>query len=186
MEESLVNVEFLKSSNNFIARIQSELGGMREYRSSSFEEVLEQVVIDYSLRRRGVDHLARVDELRRPAGADDPRQSLATAEPRDDSDVNLGLTELRAVRGDPDVAGEGEFAAATQGVSVDRRDDRLVATGHRVAEPPAHLGEGAHLQRGQPDHLLDIRAGDERLVPRPGQDDRADGLGHREVLDRHG
>ena len=36
MEESLVNVEFLKSSNNFIARIQSELGGMREYRSSSF------------------------------------------------------------------------------------------------------------------------------------------------------
>src|SRR5207249_10714651 len=46
MEESLVNVEFLKSSNNFIARIQSELGGMREYRSSSFEEVLEQVVID--------------------------------------------------------------------------------------------------------------------------------------------
>src|SRR5439155_24825130 len=46
MEESLVNVEFLKSSNNFIARIQSELGGMREYRTSSFEEVLEQVVID--------------------------------------------------------------------------------------------------------------------------------------------
>ncbi len=46
MEESLVNVEFLKSSNNFVARIQSELGGMREYRSSSFEEVLEQVVID--------------------------------------------------------------------------------------------------------------------------------------------
>lgn len=46
MEESLVNVEFLKSSNNYIARIQSELGGMREYRSSSFEEVLEQVVID--------------------------------------------------------------------------------------------------------------------------------------------
>ena len=37
MEESLVNVEFLKSSNSFIARIQSELGGMREYRSSSFE-----------------------------------------------------------------------------------------------------------------------------------------------------
>src|SRR5439155_17365096 len=29
-----------------ISRIQSELGGMREYRSSSFEEVLEQVVID--------------------------------------------------------------------------------------------------------------------------------------------
>src|SRR3990172_9203626 len=46
MEEPLVNVEFIKSSNRFIARIQSELGGMREYSSSSFEEVLEQVVID--------------------------------------------------------------------------------------------------------------------------------------------
>jgi len=46
VEESLVNVEFLKSSNRFIARIQSELGGMREYTSNSFEEVLEQVVID--------------------------------------------------------------------------------------------------------------------------------------------
>ena len=45
MEESLVNVEFLKSSNRFIARIQSELGGMREYASNSFEEVLEQVVV---------------------------------------------------------------------------------------------------------------------------------------------
>ncbi len=46
MEESLVNVEFLKSSSTFIARVQSELGGLREYRSSTFEEVLEQVIID--------------------------------------------------------------------------------------------------------------------------------------------
>lgn len=46
MEESLVSIEILKSSNSFVARVQSELGGMREYRSSSFEEVLEQVVMD--------------------------------------------------------------------------------------------------------------------------------------------
>lgn len=46
MEEPLVNVEILKSSNSFVARIQSELGGLREYRSNSFEEVLEQVVMD--------------------------------------------------------------------------------------------------------------------------------------------
>src|SRR3989304_5973668 len=46
MEEALVSVEFLKSSNRFIARIQSEMGGMGEYTSNSFEEVLEQVVID--------------------------------------------------------------------------------------------------------------------------------------------
>jgi hypothetical protein len=46
MEESLCNVEILKAANTFVARVQSELGGLREYRSSSFEEVLEQVVID--------------------------------------------------------------------------------------------------------------------------------------------
>ena len=46
MEETLCNVEFLKNNNTSIARVQSDLGGMREYRSSSFEEVLEQVIID--------------------------------------------------------------------------------------------------------------------------------------------
>lgn len=46
MEESLCNVEFLKGSKAFIARVQSDLGGMREYRSELFEEVLEQVIID--------------------------------------------------------------------------------------------------------------------------------------------
>ena len=46
MEESLCNVEFLKGPKAFIARVQSDLGGMREYRSESFEEVLEQIIID--------------------------------------------------------------------------------------------------------------------------------------------
>ena len=46
MEETLCNVEFLKGPKAFIARIQSDLGGMREYRSELFEEVLEQVIID--------------------------------------------------------------------------------------------------------------------------------------------
>jgi len=46
MEEILCNVELVKDNNDFIARIQSDLGGMREYKSSSFEEVLEQLMID--------------------------------------------------------------------------------------------------------------------------------------------
>ena len=46
MEESLCNVEFLKDNKNFIARVQSELGGLREYQSPNLEEVLEQVIID--------------------------------------------------------------------------------------------------------------------------------------------
>jgi hypothetical protein len=46
MEESLCNVEFLKNNNTFVARVQSELGGLREYQSANLEEVLEQVIID--------------------------------------------------------------------------------------------------------------------------------------------
>lgn len=46
MEEILCNVEIVKENNDFVARIQSDLGGMREYKSANFEEVLEQLVID--------------------------------------------------------------------------------------------------------------------------------------------
>ena len=46
MEETLCNVEFLKGPKGYIAKVQSDLGGLREYRSESFEEVLEQVIID--------------------------------------------------------------------------------------------------------------------------------------------
>ena len=45
MEEPLCNVEFLKSNATFVARVQSDLGGVREYRSNSVEEILEQVII---------------------------------------------------------------------------------------------------------------------------------------------
>ncbi|MGI5965156.1 MAG: hypothetical protein ACOX8L_04830 [Candidatus Methanomethylophilaceae archaeon] len=46
MEEVLCNVEFVKENNDFVARIQSDLGGTREFKASAFEEVLEQVVIE--------------------------------------------------------------------------------------------------------------------------------------------
>lgn len=46
LEESLANVEFVRTSNSFIAKVQSELGGVREYRGVTLERVLEQVIID--------------------------------------------------------------------------------------------------------------------------------------------
>ncbi len=45
-EEVLCNVELVKDSNDFVIKIQSDLGGVREYRSSNFEEVLEQLMQD--------------------------------------------------------------------------------------------------------------------------------------------
>ena len=46
MEEVLCNVELVKENNDFVVKIQSDLGGVREYRSMSVEEVLEQLVQD--------------------------------------------------------------------------------------------------------------------------------------------
>ncbi|MCQ2053121.1 MAG: hypothetical protein MJZ03_04215 [archaeon] len=46
MEEELCTIEIMKDNNDFIARVRSDLGGNREYKSQSFEDVLEQFVID--------------------------------------------------------------------------------------------------------------------------------------------
>ena len=46
MEEILCNVELVKENNDFVVRIQSDLGGVREYKSMNFEEVLDQMVQD--------------------------------------------------------------------------------------------------------------------------------------------
>lgn len=46
MEETICNIEIAKTPTQFVAKIQTELGGLREYRSADFEEILEQVVID--------------------------------------------------------------------------------------------------------------------------------------------
>ena len=46
MEEVLCNVELVKENNDFVIKIQSDLGGVREYRSMNFEEVLEQLMQD--------------------------------------------------------------------------------------------------------------------------------------------
>lgn len=46
MEELLCNVEIVKDHALFVARIQSALGGVREYSAENFEDLLDQFVID--------------------------------------------------------------------------------------------------------------------------------------------
>jgi Mg2+/Co2+ transporter CorC len=46
VEESIANVEVVRGPQGYVAKVQSELGGVREYRGSTFEAVLEQIVID--------------------------------------------------------------------------------------------------------------------------------------------
>lgn len=45
-QESLCSIEISKENNLFVARIESSIGGNREYKSTNFEDVLEQFVMD--------------------------------------------------------------------------------------------------------------------------------------------
>ena len=46
MEEPLCHIEIVKIGTMYVARVQTEMGGMRDYSSESFEEILEQLVMD--------------------------------------------------------------------------------------------------------------------------------------------
>ena len=46
MDESLCNIQISKTSTNFIAKIQTELGGLREYKAKTFEGILQQMLVD--------------------------------------------------------------------------------------------------------------------------------------------
>jgi hypothetical protein len=43
MEEDLCTIEIIKDNNDYVAMVTSEMGGKRDYRSQSFEEVLDQL-----------------------------------------------------------------------------------------------------------------------------------------------
>ncbi len=46
MIEPLCNITISKNDGDFMAKVQTELGGLREYAGESFEELLEQLFLD--------------------------------------------------------------------------------------------------------------------------------------------
>jgi len=44
MEEPICHIEITKEDDEIVARLQSDLGGIREFRSQTFEETLKMVV----------------------------------------------------------------------------------------------------------------------------------------------
>lgn len=136
------------------------------------------------LRFRGVHHPARehqVHRLRLPHG---PREPLRTAHAGDDAEVDLGLTELRVLGGDQQIAHHRQFAAAAQRVAGHRRDHGDPHPGELL--PAAEPIGPVHFEMILGRHLLDVRTGGERLG-RPREDHgagagirirRPDGLHH--------
>ncbi|WP_455392924.1 hypothetical protein [[Eubacterium] cellulosolvens] len=46
MEESLCHIEISEDGSEIVAKVQSALGGLREFRSNSLEEVLRLITIE--------------------------------------------------------------------------------------------------------------------------------------------
>ncbi len=46
MEEALCHIEISEERNEIVAKVQSELGGLREFRANTLEEVLRMITIE--------------------------------------------------------------------------------------------------------------------------------------------
>lgn len=46
MEESLVSIEIYRDEDEIISKVQSDLGGIREYRGATYEEMLKELLND--------------------------------------------------------------------------------------------------------------------------------------------
>ena len=56
MEEQLCNIQIIKDSSMFVVKVQTELGGLREYKAKTFEGLLQQLVIDLQEEFEGGAH----------------------------------------------------------------------------------------------------------------------------------
>lgn len=46
MQELICNIEFDKEDDSYLAKLRTEMGGLREYSGRTFEEVLNQVMME--------------------------------------------------------------------------------------------------------------------------------------------
>ncbi|MCI0497216.1 MAG: hypothetical protein L0Z54_02850 [Thermoplasmata archaeon] len=46
MDEHMCGIELLRREDTFVARVGTQLGGKREYKSKNFENLLEQIFFD--------------------------------------------------------------------------------------------------------------------------------------------
>ena len=139
----------------------------------------------------GIDRIAEEDHLLGDCRRQQAREALGAAAAWQHADQDLRHAELRALRHQPQVASDGELAAAAVGEAVDRGDRRPIERLDLVVDSLDRLEETHEPRRArQPDELGDVGAGGER-PSRSGEDDGADrGIGanrrdHRAELAHH-
>ena len=130
-------------------------------------------------RRIGIDHIAGIEQLRRPRLADDARQDPGAAIAGNDTQLEESDAEFRPIAGDAHVREAGEIASQPDGRAVDRRDKRHAQSVERaqdlvdvVAIAVRDFGRIAAEIAGLVLHRLDIAARAES-PPRSGEDHAA-------------
>ena len=124
----------------------------------------------------GIDSAAGQAELECRAASGQSRQSLRTAEPGDDAQVDLRLSPLRMRAGKPQVTCHGQFHAAAQREPVDRRNHRLAKALDTRHQRLAITRKLQRLHRRESGEFRDVGARDESLAAGAGEDDHSRGL----------
>ena len=119
-----------------------------------------------------VDHFAGEQQLQRAALADEARQPLRAAVAWHESELHLGLTELRGLRRDANVARHRELAAAAEREAIHGGDHRLGRRLEATKHVLAALRERLRRDRAVLLELGDVGAGDEGAAG-AGEDDAA-------------
>ena len=123
-------------------------------------------------------HLARHEQLLGLGEADELRPDDRSAVPRDEPHPNVRVADPRGVRGDDDVAEEGERGAQAGGGAVQPADNRLLEV-EEVEHDLLGLGDQAPERRRVVDHRLEpghVAAGAEGPPGARQDDDVAPGI----------
>ena len=124
----------------------------------------------------GTDQLAGQHQLERGTRADETRQALGAAVPGNQAEIDLRLTELRCVRRDTKRARHRELTAAAERETIDGGDCRFAEVLEEIEDALATKGLFASSRGRVLRQLVDVGAGNERLVASSGDHDDADRL----------
>src|SRR5207247_1711739 len=123
-----------------------------------------------AIRFLGVDHFTREDQLQSHAFADQSRQTLRAAVSRRDAQLHFGLSKLRVLTGNSDVARHRQLATAAQREAIDRGDDWFAARLDAPQDTLATLRPRFSVEWSLLREIADVGSGDERLWACAGED----------------
>src|ERR1051326_2842951 len=117
------------------------------------------------------NHFSREQDLHGQPRAYKPRKALRAAIAGNNAELDLRLAELGIFAGQAHGAGHGNFTSAAEGKAIDAGDYRLAEVLNQVERGLALVRVCLGFYRIVLRELVDVGAGDERLLARTGEND---------------